>query len=522
MAEVYISVDDRYRIYQAPVGKRNWMAVPAPVVKKNGITIVSDFEIDYGGGAIIFTTNQQGSDVVTVDATYTINQSAFTADPAQAPASNGPGGFVEWFSWLVNRIIALSGEANWWTAPAATIKTIWGKFHQTTGHTHTGVAGDGTKIAHTSLTSIGTNTHAQLDTHVAAAAPHSGHETPVGAQTKVDAHGNRTDNPHSVTAAQLGAIKSDGSIAMAGALTLPSDPTQDLHAVTKQYVDAMVQGLSPKESCRAATTANITLSGTQTIDGVDVIAGDRVLVKNQATGSQNGIYAAAAGAWSRSADANIAAEMSTMYTFVSEGTVNADSGWVLTTNDPITLGTTALVFTQFSGAGQITAGTGITKTGNTLDVGTASTARIVVNADNIDLAPAGTAGTYKSVTTDAYGRVIAGSNPTTLAGYGITDALRVASGSYTGDGAANRQITIGFQPKFILVWSSNGSDRGPVRIAPASVMQVINVSSLIYLYATTGTPGIVINSTGYLTGNTAANEGSCNKSTWVYYWEAWG
>jgi phage-related tail fiber protein len=88
----------------------------------------------------------------------------------------------------------------------------------------------------------------------------------------------------------------------------------------------------------------------------------------------------------------------------------------------VTLGTTALAFTQFSGAGQITAGAGLTKTGNTLDVGTASSARIVVNADSIDLATAGTAGTYRSVTTDAYGRVTAGTNPTTLAGYGITDA----------------------------------------------------------------------------------------------------
>jgi phage-related tail fiber protein len=111
-----------------------------------------------------------------------------------------------------------------------------------------------------------------------------------------------------------------------------------------------------------------------------------------------------------------------MFTFVAEGTVNADSGWVLTTNDVITLNTTALTFTQFSGAGQIVAGSGLTKTGNTLDVGTANAARIVVNADNIDLATIGTAGTYKSVTVDAYGRISAGTNPTTLAGYGIVDA----------------------------------------------------------------------------------------------------
>jgi phage-related tail fiber protein len=112
-----------------------------------------------------------------------------------------------------------------------------------------------------------------------------------------------------------------------------------------------------------------------------------------------------------------------MFTFVAEGTASADTGWVLTTNDPIVLGTTALTFTQFSGAGQITAGAGLTKTGSQIDVVTASSARIVVNADSIDLATTGvSASTYKSVTVDTYGRVTGGTNPTTLSGYGITDA----------------------------------------------------------------------------------------------------
>lgn len=199
-------------------------------------------------------------------------------------------------------------------------------------------------------------------------------------------------------------------------------PTADTDAATKAYVDASNLGLDVKASVRAATTANITLSGTQTIDGVAVIAGDRVLVKDQSTGANNGIYVVAAGAWARSADADSNAEVTSgLYTFVEEGTANADAGFILTTNNPITVGTTALVFTQFTGAGQISAGAGLTKTGNTLDVvGTAG--RIVANADSIDLSTAGTAGTYRSVTTDAYGRVTAGTNPTTLAGYGITDA----------------------------------------------------------------------------------------------------
>jgi phage-related tail fiber protein len=156
---------------------------------------------------------------------------------------------------------------------------------------------------------------------------------------------------------------------------------------------------------------------------VSVIAGDRVLVKNQTTGSENGIYVVAAGSWTRATDFDSNAEVTAgAFTFVEAGTVNGDSGFVLSTDNPITLGTTALTFVQFSGAGQITAGNGMTKTGNSLDIVTASAARIVVNADSIDLATAGTAGTYRSVTTDAYGRVTAGTNPTTLSGYGITDA----------------------------------------------------------------------------------------------------
>jgi len=168
-------------------------------------------------------------------------------------------------------------------------------------------------------------------------------------------------------------------------ITSLADPTDAQDAATKAYVDAARSGLDVKQSVRAATTGNITLSGTQTVDGVSLIATDRVLVKSQSTTSQNGIWVVAAGAWSRAIDADSDAEVTSgLFTFVEEGTDNGNSGFVLTTDNPITVGTTGLTFAQFSGAGQITAGNGLTKNGNTIDaVGTAG--RISVISDSIDI-----------------------------------------------------------------------------------------------------------------------------------------
>ena len=202
-----------------------------------------------------------------------------------------------------------------------------------------------------------------------------------------------------------------------------ASPTNDSDAATKGYVDALAQGIDAKASVIAATTANITLSGAQTIDGISIVAGDRVLVKDQSTASNNGIYLCATGSWTRTTDADTYAELVAAFTFVEKGTTNADSGFICTIDAGGTLGSTSITWAQFSGAGQITAGDGLTKTGNTLNVGTASSGRIVVNSDNIDLASSGvTPGTYQSVTFDTYGRATAGTNPTTIAGYNISNA----------------------------------------------------------------------------------------------------
>ena len=132
-----------------------------------------------------------------------------------------------------------------------------------------------------------------------------------------------------------------------GTVTVPT-PTNATDAATKGYVDNAVQGLSWKQAVRVATTANITLSATQTIDGVSVVAGDRVLVKDQSTASTNGIYVVAAGAWTRAIDADTSAEIDSMTVYVEAGTVNSDTVWTLTTNDPV-LNTTSLTFAQVSG-----------------------------------------------------------------------------------------------------------------------------------------------------------------------------
>ena len=159
-----------------------------------------------------------------------------------------------------------------------------------------------------------------------------------------------------------------GGDTMTGLLILSGDPVANLGAATKQYVDSVAQGLDPKASVKVATTGPITLSAPQTIDGVAVVAGDRVLVKNQAAAQDNGIYIVQAAAWTRAADMDAWTEVPGAFCFVEQGTALADTGWVCTSNAGGTLGTTAITFVQFTGAGTYSAGTGLTLSGTTFSI----------------------------------------------------------------------------------------------------------------------------------------------------------
>lgn len=172
-------------------------------------------------------------------------------------------------------------------------------------------------------------------------------------------------------------------------------PTDAAHAATKGYVDAARQGLDVKQSVRAATTGPVTLAtdleAGDTLDTtVTLVAGNRILVKNQSTASQNGIYVVQeTGAPVRAADANGTADTGEVsggtFVFVEEGTLNADSGFVVSSNGAIAVGTDPMNWVQFSGAGAVIAGDGLTKDGTTINaVGT--TDRISVSANAIDIA----------------------------------------------------------------------------------------------------------------------------------------
>jgi len=199
-------------------------------------------------------------------------------------------------------------------------------------------------------------------------------------------------------------------------------PTGSTDATTKAYVDSVKQALDIKDSVKLGTTANLgatynngsgTLTmdatGTVTIDGTVSALNDRILIKDQSSAEQNGIYyvstagaVGVAGIFTRATDANVNAEVSGgMFTFVEAGSTNADNAYVLTSiTGTATLGSSTLTFTQFSGAGQVTAGNGLDKSGNTLAVNV-DDQTLAISADTLQL---------KGIANTANGDLLYGAN----------------------------------------------------------------------------------------------------------------
>ncbi|TXG80174.1 MAG: hypothetical protein E6R13_08615 [Spirochaetes bacterium] len=264
----------------------------------------------------------------------------------------------------------------------------------------------------------------------------------------------KLDNATNAATASTLVLRDASGNAAFNMVTINNAPTNATDAVNKAYADALVQGLDIKQSVRAIATTNVaSLSGPQTIDGVSLVAGDRVLLTTQTTSTQDGIYVVAAGAWSRATDFAIGSTVAGAFMFVEEGTAYADTGWVCTNNKGSdVVGTNDLSFTQFSGAGSIVAGFGLTKTGNTIDVVAADNS-IDVQADSIavKLNATGaieTTATGLNVKVDTNNITKDGSNQLTIGNY----VSKIGSKAITiGTAAGAQTITHNFNTRNVSV-----------------------------------------------------------------------
>ena len=235
-------------------------------------------------------------------------------------------------------------------------------------------------------------------------------------------------------------------------LGLPSTPSGATAAASKAYVDSIAQGLDPKGSVRVATTAAGTLATSfangQTVDGVTLATGDRILIKNQASPAENGIYTVnSSGAPTRAVDFDAWSEIPGGFVFAEEGTANADTGWVCTSNQGGTLNTTAINFVQFSGAGTYTAGTGLTLTGTqfsitspiTTSIGGTGLSSIGTASQILGVNTGATALEYKTVTAGTAISVTPAAGTITIANTGVTSAV---AGTGIGVSGATGAVTI--------------------------------------------------------------------------------
>jgi len=221
--------------------------------------------------------------------------------------------------------------------------------------------------------------------------------------------------------------------------TIASAPVTGADIANKLYVDTIAQGLNPKQSVKCATTADITLSGLQTVDTYTTLAGNRVLVKNQNTSSENGIYIASASAWTRAPDMDVWAEVPGAYTVVLDGSANKNTGWVCTASDAGTINVTAMPWVQFSASGTYTAGTGLTLLANQFSItNTGVTAGTYGNASRVVTQTVNAQGQLTSIF----------DQPIEIAATQITSGL--LSPAYGGTGVNNGTNTLTWNASYSL------------------------------------------------------------------------
>lgn len=327
-----------------------------------------------------------------------------------------------------------------------------------------------------------------------------------------------------------------------GTVTGLPTPTNGTDATNKNYVDAAVAGLSWKQAVRVATTVNGTLATAfangQTVDGVTLVTGDRILIKNQTTQTENGIYIVTAGTPTRSTDADTGAELVGATAFVDQGTTNASTGWTQTTDAPITIGTSNIVFVQFSGSGSYTAGTGLTLTGNQFSLTSPVTAILGGTGQTSyaigDILAANTTTTLSKIADVATGNALISGGLNTLPSWGkigltthVSGILPVANGGTNlSTTPANGQLLIGNATNYTLatltagtaISVTNGS--GSITIANTGVTSIAGTANQITASAATGAVTLSVPSTfvapGSITATTSLTVSGLTANSFLY------